>query len=1169
VTLSAEHREAIRAAVSDVRGLLEAEFRQIAEGRFGLHPDAPEGRGVEDASGLSLSPSESAVRAQLVAAVRYFMDEGASEQQAIARLLNEATFTAVNRLIAVRVGEGIGALPEVISRGRESRVFREVVRDLFPLIGREPDGGLWIYLMTCGDELAGSAPLLFDRRSPVSVFAPGPATLERAIEIVNEPHVAPVWAEPESLGWTYQFFNSEQERQQMRSESAAPRNSRELAVRNQFFTPSYVVDWLVENTLGRRLREAGYEIELPLLLGEIHDGEPLDLEGVRVLDPACGSGHFLLGAYDVLERAWAARGVSEAAAAPRILPCLFGVEIDARSAQVAQVVLHLRARKAAGPAELPAATIVTAREFPTVAWEEESFLEGLSRTARDLCRELAEALSQAPLLGVLLKVEERLHASIRDRFARPTLADHTSSDSTQQTLEEEILAALEEAAGRADASPAARLFAADARDAVRLVELCLRRYDVVLMNPPFGEPVPATDQYVSVAYPDSPADLYAMFVERGVDLLRTGGYVGSITSRAGFFLIRSEGWRSSLVLPRLRALLDLGSGVMHTAMVEAAAYVLSARRGSEEGAFWRLLDRPDKDAAVRAGPHAEDLHEVDPRRFLDIPGAPAAYWLPTTLIKLFRGHRGFDGSAGVVARLGAHTANDFRYLRCWWEVPDSGGLGEAPRWITFAKGGGYSPHYADLLLVIDWDYQRGTFRGFHGRKGRASPIPENRDYFGRPGLTWSVRSQKGFSVRPVPKGAIFSHRGPMVFSEGDVDGDLFRLAAYLNSALAATLLEAMVAFGSYEVGAVQRLPLIVLPVEAEQMSRAMTETRMREAETDETTHVFVSPWIERPDVSPLRDQSAAIDHVAATSAGVEYAEPISAMFPTRWFANDHRPCEPPSVEDEVSYLLGAALGRWDVRIGAGLTDAPPAPGPFDPLPASSRAMLTGTDGEHPVQTLDGYPLALPDEGLFHDDRGHPEDVVSAVEAAADVVESGPATDGSLRFRAEVRDLRQYLRDRAFSAHLPRYSASQRVAPIYWHLAVPSREWGLWLYLAHLSRETLFAVAGAASRKRRTLDAQAEQLRERVRSSPDRDSQERLERVEALASEIAAFHGAAERVAQSGWRPDLNDGIVLCACPLEELFVDRRWLREIEKHKGSLEAGQYPWAAVQKDYFGVA
>ena len=88
----------------------------------------------------------------------------------------KATFTAVNRLVAVRVGEGIGALPEVISRGRESQVFRDIISDLFPLIGREQDGGLWIYLMACGDELAASAPLLFDRRSPVSVFAPGRAT---------------------------------------------------------------------------------------------------------------------------------------------------------------------------------------------------------------------------------------------------------------------------------------------------------------------------------------------------------------------------------------------------------------------------------------------------------------------------------------------------------------------------------------------------------------------------------------------------------------------------------------------------------------------------------------------------------------------------------------------------------------------------------------------------------------------------------------------------------------------------------------------------------------------------------------------------------------------------------------------------------------------------------
>jgi hypothetical protein len=98
------------------------------------------------------------------------------------------------------------------------------------------------------------------------------------------------------------------------------------------------------------------------------------------------------------------------------------------------------------------------------------------------------------------------------------------------------------------------------------------------------------------------------------------------------------------------------------------------------------------------------------------------------------------------------------YRGQWWEAPASGALGSSPRWVSFAKGGDYSPYYADIFLCVDWDYERGTFKDFYGRKSRPSAIPQNRDYFGRPGLTWSLRSQKGFSARPVPAGCIFGHK---------------------------------------------------------------------------------------------------------------------------------------------------------------------------------------------------------------------------------------------------------------------------------------------------------------------------------------------------------------------------------------------------------------------------
>ena len=1182
--LSKDQRDAIGRAVGQLRTLFEDEFAAQASGRFGLHTapraadngdrgtskgeDADDGLldpWVEPLHALSLTPSQVEQRWELVGALRYLRREGLDGGEAVRRLIREAAFTAVNRLLAVRVAEAIGSLPQVTSAGRESAGYRDIIYDLFPLLAADEDQGLWTFVQVCGDELGATVPLLFDRRLPTSAFVPSRARVDDALAIINNADVAEAWGDPEALGWAYQFFNREGERQEMRAASSAPRNSRELAVRNQFFTPGYVVDWLVQNTLGRRLHEAGYHVEVPLLAAHSNDDAPLALEDVRVLDPAVGSGHFLLGCYDLLEEAWSSVGVDRADAAPRILRSLFGIEIDARASQVAQAVLLLRARRSAPQAELEAPAIVTARTFPgDRALRAEAF-RGLTANAQDLAKGLEDALSNAPELGTLLKVEQRLEVVTERAVARPKL---DSAVVTAESLDMELLGAMTAIAHEADASPADRMFAADARDAIGFVELCRQRYDVILMNPPFGEPVPGTEAYLEAAYGSSGFDLYPAFVRRGLEMLTPNGYLGAITSRTGFFLTRFEGWRSDVVLPRLRALVDLGIGVMHGAMVEAACYVAAASPHREQATFRRLLDAPDKAAAVYDG-HGDSFIRR-PTDFAAVPGSPAAYWVAPELLEVFRSRPSIAASAQIDARRGAYTGDDFRYLRCWWEVPASGALGESSRWVNFAKGGEYAPYYSHIHLVVDWDYDRGTFRDFHGRKGRSSPVPENRDYFGRPGLTWSLRSQKGFSVRPVPKGCIFGHKGPMVFVESDAAEDLDRAMAFLNSSAAAALLEAMVAFGSYEVGAVQRMPNIDPGEGAGQLAGELTEQRIRDAQRVETDHLFISPWTHS---SSSREQfveaSQRIDDAVSHALGrSEPAVPASATYPTKWFQEDFARAGSPTAHEELSYLLGVAFGRWDVRYASGELEPPPLPGAYEALPAHPRGTLVAAPGLSHIPRPSNYPLVLPTDRILHDELGHPHDVVTAIEQAIAVLEDGPRPPHLIVHRA-VRDLRRHLRTGFSNDHLRDYSASRRSAPLYWHLTVSSRRWGLWIYAPALDREMLFAIAGAARDKLRRLHQQQERLRGEEVAPRDRDAVARLEGIEALTVELEDFAANAESIAHSGWVPDLNDGLVLCATPLESLLANDRWRTHVAEQAAKLKNGLYPWAAVQGDFFGVS
>lgn len=1179
--LSKPDRDAIGRAVQRLRSLFEEEFTQQATGRFGLHadrssslasgnysvsaddPEAALRPWVEPLEALSLTPTQVVQRAELVGAIAYLHRDGLDGGAAVTRLIREATFTATNQLLAVRVAEASGMLPEITARGRRSSGYRELVVDLFPLLAQDADEGLWTCIQVCGDELGAIVPLLFDRRLPTAAFVPGRVCVDNALAVINAAEVAEVWREPEALGWAYQFFNTKDERDRMREESSAPRDSRELAVRNQFFTPRYVVDWLVQNTLGRRLRQAGYQLDLPFLTGEVDPGPSLALEDVRILDPAVGSGHFLLGCYDLLEQAWGTQDVSPANAAPRILRSLHGVDVDTRASQVTQAVLVLRARRATPTADLDAPNIVTARPLPAASDIRLEVFGSLSPNARDLVEELDDALSQAATLGSLLKVEQRLDSALRNILRNPKLDEH---ENTTERLERDLADAVDEIAHRADAGPAERLFAVDAHDAVRFVEICQQRYDVVLMNPPFGEPVPETRDYLAAAYGKSAVDMYAAFVHRGLELLNEYGYLGAITSRTGFFLTTFESWRSELVLSRTLALIDLGIGVMHNAMVEAAAYVLTAQPHHGQATFRRLLDHQNKALAVCEG--TDQLFIRRPDDFANIPESPAAYWLSLELLRFFETRPALDGAYGVAVRRGTYTGDDFRYIRCWWEAPTSGGLGQSPRWVSFAKGGEYSPYYSHVHLVVDWDYQRGTFTDFYGRKGRPNPLPENRKYFGRPGLTWSRRSQKGFSVRAVPAGAIFSDKGSMIFVPSDAPEDLDRLMAYLNSGLAAALLEAMVAFGSYEVGAVQRLPFVDPGPEAARLARKLTMIRMAAGERSETDHLFVSPWAGGTIVPGSAQKiSELVDDEVAREVGTEgSARPLSATYPTRWLEEDADPPGYPTAHQELSYLLGAAFGRWDVRLASRALEPSPLPSPYDPLAAVARGMLVGDNGM-PVQNPPaGYPLNVPQSHLLYDEAGHQQDVLTAIDAVIVYLEV-TSEPPELALRQEIRDLRRHLRGRFFTDHVRDYSASRRYAPIYWYLAIPSREWGLWVYAPALSREMLFAIAGSARDKLRRLWDQARQLRASDLGMSDRATVEQVEQLENLTAEIEQFAEYADQIAQSGWKPDLNDGLILCAAPLERLFADDAWRKRVSQYRKDLEMNKYPWATVQREFFG--
>src|SRR5436309_1709954 len=449
-------RNAIERATQRARKLLEDDFASQLEGTFDVQRDGK----VAPKAGSHLTPRQVFQRNKIVAAIEHKRAAGMTAEEAIVDYLRDAAFTTLNRFVALKMLEARALVQECITKGERSSGYREFC-GLAPGVALLPESaGYRLYVESLFDELSTEVTVLCDRRDTASVLWPKRAAFELLLEALNTGDLSKVWGEDETIGWVYQFFNSKEERASMRDTkqggSQAPRNSRELAVRNQFFTPRYVVEFLVDNTLGRTWLEMhGDGSGLAELCRYFVRSEEertrvrprKDPRDLRVLDPACGSGHFLLYCFDLLltiyEEAWAAEAsgarshatgrtlrddypdladLRRASATLILEHNLHGVDIDPRAAQIAALALWLRAQRAWKDARVPATErppvrrthVVVAEPMPGDTALVEEFAARLDPALlRDLFRKMVSEMRLAGELGTLIPVEDGIAAELR------------------------------------------------------------------------------------------------------------------------------------------------------------------------------------------------------------------------------------------------------------------------------------------------------------------------------------------------------------------------------------------------------------------------------------------------------------------------------------------------------------------------------------------------------------------------------------------------------------------------------------------------------------------------------------------------------------------------------------------------------------------------------------
>jgi hypothetical protein len=906
--LSDTERRTLTRMVGRCRRRLEDEAHDQLERVYGFTRDGA----ARALAGLSLSSIELGVAEQLREWHRHLASvangEPAQRQLAALRKMAEETaFTVLHRLAAIRMAEERGVLRPCLRDGFRSDSFRLYLQFSGGALGREEEA-YRLFLERVFDEIAQDLPTLFDRREPRSLIFPRAKCLEDVVVELTVADLSRAWQDDEAIGWVYQDFHPANERRELRRGNDVPRDSTDLAIRNQLFTPRWVVEFLTDNTLGRLWVEmTDGETEIAddcayLLRADVASRvAPKDVRDVRVLDPACGSGHFLLYAFDLLERiyreAWDRRiGISpdrkplwvecpDREAFLREVPMLilrhnlFGLDIDPRPIQVAALALWLRAQRSWKDIprherpRIARMNLVCAEPMPGDREQLDAFASGLRPAVLgELVREVWEAMRPVDETGLLLRIDERIRTIIgeaRDRWngttgpvqsslfeetpnwpgRRHDLSDLAQDEAARfwSVAEERVVQALSGYAAQAteDERVLRRLFAEDAERGFAFIDLSRARYDVVLMNPPFGQPAESTKDALDEAYPACGHEIYAMFFQRALELLETHGRVGAITSRAWLALKLSRGLRETILEDRGAVTLgaDLGYGVLE-AKVETCAVVIDRRATPDTAATWvRLLKTRRKDAllfdALQAPSEGREhpyRYKSTARRFLRLPECVYAYWMSDALLEHYATLPTLQKAVGKVF-VGTQATPDFRFLRLAWEVPPAR-IGLDGRWPRFAKGGEYRPFWDDIHLVLNWED--------NGAELTASPRAyiRNPRYYGRSGVTWPLRNQR-LNLRVFPEGCCFSHKGPCAFA---VRTDPRCLLAVVNSRPLLLLLAVRLGIGdedpaainpAFEVGIVKMLPWPGLSEQnAQDLSGSAVEAialvRAGQLETDST-----------------------------------------------------------------------------------------------------------------------------------------------------------------------------------------------------------------------------------------------------------------------------------------------------------------------------------------------
>ena len=777
--------------------------------------------------------------------------------------IKECVFTLFNRLAAVKVMEDRELFPEVIRRRAEHgnlSYSHKMWLEEHPEERSAERMGLKNFLRDKFAELFDDFGIpLFKSDHPYAIL-PTADELDEIITAFNSIELdeqcgEDIWKGDDILGWMYENFNAV-EKVQLK-ESGEKIEYDKVFLQSQIYTPQWVVKFLVDNTLGKQYLEMYPDSRFMIdeetgktkyLIAnapkqQVRHPKENGVLDIKLIDPACGSGNFLIYAFSVFYDMYVDQMENYGADFSRrdipkliVEHNLYGVDLDERAVQITQIALFIKAMQLKGRrGKMPTYCNVVSSHFSLPDYEtiEATFEMGdahWDEKQREVIKDIWNDLCNAHKFGSLLRLKEKIEAMM-PKQERNLFNDYQIHDffSFKNQAIEMLRKQVQLWGGEGSNAYSLSLV----NDAMTFLDILTTSFDVAVANPPYTDSSdfgPELKEFTEANYKKPMKfniNLYACFIKRCCELTDELGKVGMVNPPTFMYIKTFEDARKYMVeKTHISLFVEWGYLGMFSpsARVDSAFFILDKNKSKEDSLFIKLNDLYemkrkkvlfDAYADYCNGQPNDRVYLLPQDKLKAIKSWPFIYWISDEFREKFRSQILDDV---IYIKAGLQTGDNNKYLRFLWEVDPntiSKFKTDSKKWKFFAKGGPYEKWYGNMWLLIDWDNNGEKLRKQHGA------VLRNSSFYFQEGITFSGRGSKGISFRYLESNCIFDVGGSCAFMSNEYTNVHYMLA-FLNSKLSFYIMDCLNPTVNTQVGDIQRAPFAYPSSEQEAIVTGIT-----------------------------------------------------------------------------------------------------------------------------------------------------------------------------------------------------------------------------------------------------------------------------------------------------------------------------------------------------------